>query len=286
VKLEILLSANYKLLSFEALLKRTKLRTNYICSMTDIILLCLFALVAGFIDAIAGGGGLIQLPAYFIFMPGFSTASLFGSNKFAGFSGTLTSTIQYLKKVKAEWKLILPSLFVACIASLCGARMISLFDKEKIAPVVVVFLILMLIHTLFNRHSGLVDQRELVSKRRTAWLLPLCAAVIGFYDGFFGPGAGSLLMFVFIVFLKFDFLHAALHTKIFNCITNVGALVYFIVQKEVRYEVAIPVAVCNAAGNYIGTKVALKKGSTLIRTIYILMVTALIIKLAYDYFLR
>jgi uncharacterized protein len=254
--------------------------------MTELILLCLFALIAGFIDAIAGGGGLIQLPAYFIFMPSFSTASLFACNKFGGFSGTLTSTIQYLKKVKAEWKIILPSLFVAGFASLGGARLVSLFDKEKIAPVVVVLLVLMLIHTLFNRHSGLVDRRELVSKKKIAWLLPLCAAVIGFYDGFFGPGAGSLLMFVFIVFLKYDFLHAAVHTKIFNCVTNIGALLFFIVQKEVRYEVAIPVAICNAAGNYIGTKVALKKGSALIRTIYIVMVTALILKLAYDYFLK
>jgi uncharacterized membrane protein YfcA len=252
----------------------------------ELILLCCFALIAGFIDAIAGGGGLIQLPAYFILMPGFSTASLFGSNKFAGFSGTVMSTVQYLREVKAEWKIIYPSLFVACISALAGARMVSLFRKENIAPVVVALLILMLLHTLFNSTSGLVDQREKVSPRKVAWMLPLCVAVIGFYDGFFGPGAGSLLMFVFISLLKFDFLNAAAHTKIFNCITNVGALIFFIANKNVHYDVAIPVAVCNMGGSYIGVKMALRKGSRLIRFIYITMVLLLIGKIAYDYILK
>ncbi|MEP7264507.1 MAG: TSUP family transporter [Bacteroidota bacterium] len=254
--------------------------------MDNLILLCILALVAGFIDAIAGGGGLIQLPAYFILMPGFSTASLFGSNKFGGFSGTLMSTIQYLRKVKAEWKMIWPSLLVAGFSALAGARLVSLFDKEKLAPIVVTLLVLMLIYTLFNKTTGMKDERHLVSKRKIAWLLPLSACIIGFYDGFFGPGAGSLLMFVFISFLRFDFLNAAVHTKIFNCVTNIGALIYFIIQKEVRYEVAIPVAVCNMAGSYIGVKMALKKGSALIRTIYIAMVLVLIGKLGYDYLLK
>lgn len=252
----------------------------------ELFLLCCFALVAGFIDAIAGGGGLIQLPAYFILMPGFSTASLFGSNKFAGFSGTLMSTIQYLRKIKAEWKMIFPALIVACISALAGARMVSYFHKEDIAPLVVVLLLIMLFYTLFNKTSGLVDEREKISASRIAWLLPLSAAVIGFYDGFFGPGAGSLLMFVFISFLKFDFLSAAAHTKIFNCITNVGALAYFIATDNVRYEAAIPVAICNVAGSYVGVKMALKKGSGLIRFIYIVMVVALIGKIAYDYLLK
>jgi uncharacterized protein len=251
--------------------------------MNELLLLCLFALLAGFIDAIAGGGGLIQLPAYFILMPGFSTASLFGSNKFAGFSGTLMSAFQYLKKVKADWKLISPSLFIAGLSAWGGAMLVSLFDKEKLVPIVVVLLVLMLIYTVFNKTTGMTDERHLVSRKKMLWLLPVSAAIIGFYDGFFGPGAGSLLMFVFISFLRFDFLNAAAHTKIFNCVTNIGALLFFIIQKEVRYEVAIPVAICNVAGSYLGVKMALKKGSALIRTIYIIMVTALISKLMYDY---
>ena len=254
--------------------------------MTELVLLCFLALIAGFIDAIAGGGGLIQLPAYFILMPNFSTASLFGSNKFAGFSGTLMSTIQYLKKVKAEWKLIMPSLFVAGLSALAGARLVSLFDKEKLAPVIVVLLIAMLIYTVMNSSTGIQDRREEVSKKRISWILPLSAAIIGFYDGFFGPGAGSLLMFVFISFLKYDFLHAAVHTKIFNLVTNVGALLYFVVQGEVHYDVAIPVAVCNVTGSYLGAKLAISKGSGLIRVIYIMMVVVLISKIVYDYIIK
>ncbi len=254
--------------------------------MTELVLLCFLALIAGFIDAIAGGGGLIQLPAYFILMPNFSTASLFGSNKFAGFSGTLMSTIQYLKKVKAEWKLIMPSLFVAGLSALAGARLVSLFDKEKLAPVIVVLLIAMLIYTVMNSSTGIQDRREEVSKKRISWILPLSAAIIGFYDGFFGPGAGSLLMFVFISFLKYDFLHAAVHTKIFNLVTNVGALLYFVVKGEVHYDVAIPVAVCNVTGSYLGAKLAISKGSGLIRVIYIMMVVVLISKIVYDYIIK
>lgn len=254
--------------------------------MTELVLLCFLALIAGFIDAIAGGGGLIQLPAYFILMPHFSTASLFGSNKFAGFSGTLMSTIQYLKKVKAEWKLIVPSLFVAGVSALAGARLVSLFDKEKLAPVIVILLIAMLIYTVLNKSTGIEDRREEVSKRKISWILPLSAAIIGFYDGFFGPGAGSLLMFVFISFLKYDFLHAAVHTKIFNLVTNVGALLYFVVQGEVHYDVALPVAVCNVTGSYIGAKLAISKGSGLIRVIYIMMVVVLISKIVYDYIIK
>ena len=139
--------------------------------MNELILLCLFALLAGFIDAIAGGGGLIQLPAYFILMPGFSTASLFGSNKFAGFSGTLMSAYQYLKKVKVDWKLITPSLFIAGLSAWGGARLVSLFDKEKLAPIVVVLLVLMLIYTIFNKTTGMTDERHLVSGKKILWLL-------------------------------------------------------------------------------------------------------------------
>lgn len=252
----------------------------------ELIFLCFFALIAGFIDAFAGGGGLIQLPAYFIFMPHFSTASLFGSNKFAGFSGTLVSTIQYLKKVKCEWRLFTPALIAAGIASIAGARLVSLFDKEKIVPVVVVLLVLIFIYTITNKNAGIKDERHSVSKSKTKKRLPFFGGFIGLYDGFFGPGAGSLMMFAFIRFLRFDFLSAAAHTKIMNLVTNLGALGFFIATGNVRYDVAVPVAICNVAGSYLGVKLAIRKGSALIRRIYILVVIALIMKLAWDYLMQ
>jgi uncharacterized membrane protein YfcA len=252
----------------------------------SLILICAFALLAGFVDAIAGGGGLIQLPALFIFAPQLPTASLFGTNKFAGFSGTVVSTYQYIKSVKAEWKLIISSLFVAAFSALAGAHYVSRFSKDKIAPVVALLLVVMLIYSVIKKKKGITDEHLLVSRKKAVVILTIAAAVIGFYDGFFGPGAGSLLMFVFISLLRFDFLHAALHTKLFNLVTNLGALCLFVYNNNVVYHIAVPVAICNVSGSYFGVKLALNKGSRLIRLVYLVVVSALIIKLVYDYILK
>ncbi len=254
--------------------------------MTALIILCFLGFAAGFVDAIAGGGGLIQLPAYFILMPHFTIAQLLGSNKLGGFSGTFVSTIQYLRKIKVDWKLILPALFVAGISALLGAQLVSYLDKDKMAPIVVAVLIVMLIYTSLNKQTGIVNTHLAISPEKVKWILLCAACLIGLYDGFFGPGAGSMLMFVFVTLLGFDFLSAAAHTKVFNCITNIGALAFFIVHGDVRYEVAIPVAVCNIAGNYFGSALALKKGSPFIRIIYIVVVSALIAKIVFDYFIK
>ena len=133
---------------------------------------------------------------------------------------------------------------------------------------------------------GTVDDRKIVSRKQQQWILFISSCVIGFYDGFFGPGAGSLLMFVFVGLLHFDFLSAAAHTKVFNCVTNIGALLFFMVHGDVQYAIAIPVAACNITGNYLGSKLAIRKGSPLIRTIYIFVVLGLILKLTYDYLIK
>ena len=254
--------------------------------MTSLVLLCIFGFIAGFVDAIAGGGGLIQLPAYFILMPHFTIAQLLGSNKLGGFSGTFVSTVQYLRKIKVDWKLILPALIVAAISALIGAQLVSYLEKERMAPFVVVLLVVMLVYTSINKQTGLINKSATINPVKVKWTLLIAACLIGLYDGFFGPGAGSMLMFVFISLLGFDFLNAAANTKVFNCVTNIGALAFFILHGDVVYEVAVPVALCNVAGNYFGSALALKKGSPFIRVIYIVVVSALIAKIVYDYFLK
>lgn len=249
-------------------------------------LLCLFAFVAGFIDAIAGGGGLIQLPAYFILMPGFSITQLLGSNKLGGFSGTFVATLQYLKKTKVDWKKILPALIIAAISAISGARCVSYLDKDSMAPFVVAVLVIMLMYTMFNKQSGLVDNNRSVDSTKFQVILIIASFLIGFYDGFFGPGAGSMLMFVFISLLRFDFLGAATYTKVFNCITNIGALAFFIYNGDVVYHVAIPVAIFNMTGNYIGAKISIKKGSTFIKTAYLIVVSMMIARIFYQYFIN
>lgn len=259
---------------------------SFAAGMTAILLLCFFAFIAGFVDAIAGGGGLIQLPAYFILMPHFTITQLLGSNKLGGFSGTLVATIQYLRKIKVNWKIIFPALLVAGLSALVGAQCVSFLNKEKLAPFVVMVLILILVYTALNKQTGISDAKPVVSAGRFQLILLFAAFIIGFYDGFFGPGAGSLLMFVFISLLHFDFLNAAAYTKVFNCVTNVGALAFFIFHGDVVYHVAIPVALCNVAGNYFGSALAIKKGSPFIRVIYIVVVSALIVKMIYDYYIK
>ena len=255
-------------------------------NMDTLLVLCLFGFIAGFVDAIAGGGGLIQLPAYFILMPQLTIAQLLGSNKLGGFSGTFVSTIQYLKEVSVQWRMIVPSLIAAGICSLAGAQCVSFLNKEKLAPFIIVLLIIMLVQTSFNRKLGMEDKSKTINPKKQQVILFISSCIIGLYDGFFGPGAGSLLMFVFIGLLHFDFLSAAAHTKVFNCVTNIGALLFFIVHGDVQYAIALPVAACNVTGNYLGSKLAIKKGSTLIRTIYIFVVIGLIAKLSYDYLFR
>lgn len=254
--------------------------------MTEIILLCIFAFLAGFVDAIAGGGGLIQLPAYFILMPHFTITQLLGSNKLGGFSGTFVATLQYLKNTKVDWKKIFPAMLVAAFAALVGAQCVSYLDKERMAPFVVSILVIMLFYTVMKKESGIVDEKKTISLRKFQIILVSAALIIGFYDGFFGPGAGSMLMFVFISLLRFDFLGAAAYTKVFNCITNVGALAFFMYHGDVVYQVAIPVAIFNAAGNYIGAHISIKRGSPFIKTVYIIVVAVLIVKIFYDYFIK
>ena len=249
-------------------------------------LLCLFAFIAGFIDAIAGGGGLIQLPAYFILMPQFTITQLLGSNKLGGFSGTFVAALKYLKNTKVNWKKIFPAMIVAAVSALAGARCVSYLDKERMAPFVVAILVIMLAYTMFNRQTGIVDKSESINSRKFQIILIIAAFLIGFYDGFFGPGAGSMLMFVFISLLRFDFLGAAAHTKVFNCITNIGALLFFIYNGDVVYHVAIPVAIFNVAGNYIGAHISIKRGSPFIKTVYLIVVLLLIARIFYQYFIK
>ena len=136
------------------------------------------------------------------------------------------------------------------------------------------------------RPSNFKIKSKNVNNRKFQIILIIAAFIIGFYDGFFGPGAGSMLMFVFISLLRFDFLGAAAHTKVFNCITNIGALLFFIVNGDVVYHVAIPVAIFNVAGNYIGTHISIKKGSPFIRTVYLVVVLMLIARIFYQYFIK
>jgi uncharacterized membrane protein YfcA len=246
-------------------------------------LMFILAFAAGFIDAVVGGGGLIQLPALFILFSGLPVPTLMGTNKFAGFSGTALATSRYLKQTNVPWKSIFPAILTSIVFSFLGARVISHIHKDDIKMIVLGLLIIVAIYTFFKKEFGLHHAPKL-NALKTAVYSALTGAVLGFYDGFFGPGTGSFLIVVFISLFGFNFLIASASAKLVNCATNISALSYFIISGQINYPLAISVAVFNMAGSFIGSKMAIKKGSAFVRTFFLIIVSGMILKFAWDVF--
>lgn len=251
--------------------------------MMSVIILCVFAFAAGFVDAVAGGGGLIQLPAMFILQPHLSLAQTLATNKTASFAGTSVAAMRYIKKVDIDWKHLSPVILSAMAASFAGALMVSFIHKEQFMPFIIAALVLVLAYTILKRELGLHHRVKPLSQMRYMVYAVGTGGILGLYEGLIGPGTGSFLLFAFITLFGYDFLHASANAKIINVSANIGALMFFIAKGFVVWSIAIPVAACNMLGNYIGAHVAIKKGSAFIRVFFIIMALALIIKLSYDY---
>src|SRR4051812_5456775 len=244
-------------------------------------LMFILAFSAGFIDSVVGGGGLIQLPALLILFAGLPIPTLMGTNKFAGFSGTALATTRYLKQTNVPWKSIWPAIVSALIFSCLGARVVSHVHKEDIKIIVLCLLVIVAIYTFFKKEFGLHHAPKL-NVLKTAVYSFLTGAILGFYDGFFGPGTGSFLIVVFISLFGFNFLIASASAKLVNCATNISALTYFIITGQIDYPLAISITVFNMAGSFLGAKMAIKKGSAFVRTFFLIIVTGMILKFGYD----
>jgi uncharacterized membrane protein YfcA len=249
----------------------------------DIIILLIFAFFAGFIDSMAGGGGLIQLPALFIFQPHLGLAQTLATNKLISVCGTSMATRQYLKRIKIDWPLMRTGVLLAFIGSFFGAMTASRFNKDSFTPFIITALLLVFVHTILNKQSGMHAGKPL-PPAKAYWFIALMGAAIGFYDGLVGPGTGSFLIFLFVTLFGLDFLHASANAKIINLTTNIAALVFFIPSGYVVWEIAIPLALANVGGSMLGSRLALKKGSAFVRVIFIVVVSALILKLCWDHF--
>lgn len=248
----------------------------------DLVIILLFAFVAGFTDAIVGGGGLIQLPALILFMSQYSIPSLMGTNKLSGFSGTVLASIKYHNLVKINYKLLLPGIFSAIIFSFFGAWMVTLLNKELIKPIIFVLLVIVFFYTLFKKNIGQYN-KPIEENRNKYFYSALVGMFLGFYDGFFGPGTGSFLILIYISVFGMEFLMASAHAKIINIATNISALLFFIVSGNIVYKIALPLAASNMLGSYLGAKMAFKKGNFFIRKFYLIMVLLLILKFVYDW---
>lgn len=243
--------------------------------------LCGFAFLAGFIDSVAGGGGLVQVPALFILMPTVPAPTLLGTNKFASIWGTLFAFFQYARRMPVEWRATLPTCAAALAFGFIGARTVAHVPAEFLRPLVLVLLVAVLAYTLWKKDLGALHAPKLTHAGQL-WMGLATGAAIGFYDGFFGPGTGSFLIIAFVGLFGFSFLAASASAKAVNVITNGAALAYFVTHGNVLYEVAAPMAACNVAGSFVGTRLALKLGSRFVRIVFIVVVSALIARYAWD----
>ena len=247
----------------------------------NLLALVLAAFVAGAIDAVVGGGGLIQIPALFAVHPGESAATLFGTNKCASVMGTASATWRYARQVSMPWRTIMPAAIAAFALSYLGAAAVAWLPKNAIRPMILVLLIFAAVYTLKRKDFGLEHRPAHTGHRELVYAL-LLGGAIGFYDGFFGPGTGSFLIFLFIRFFGFDFLHASAGAKVVNVATNLAALAYFVPNGYVLPLLAAMMALSNVSGSLAGTWLALKYGSGFIRRVFLFVVGVLILKFAWD----
>jgi len=245
-----------------------------------LLLLALFATSAGFVDAVVGGGGLIQVPALFSFIPNGSAAALFGTNKIAAVSGTFFAARRYIREVDLNWQILLPALVGAASFSWLGAATVSVLPRQLAQPLVLVMLLVVAYATLRKKDLGAVHAPRLNFAQQRFFGL-LTGAALGFYDGFFGPGTGAFLIFIFVRFFGYDFLHASASSKVVNMMTNFAALLFFIPAGEFFFLAAVVMAVCNVAGAWIGAHLAVKKGSEFVRRFFLVVLAVLIAKMAF-----
>ena len=250
-----------------------------------LIILCIAAFFAGFVDAIVGGGGLIQTPVALILLPNLAVSTLIGSLKIPAFSGTAFAARQYLKKVQMNWKLLSIMAVIAFCAAFLGSNLLTKVHNDFMKPLLLLVLTLIAIYTFTKKNFGQHQAKNLSNKKQVV-LAVFMSICIGFYDGFIGPGTGSFLVLAFVSVLGFDFLHASANAKMVNLATNFGSICLFIIKGKIIWAIAIPMAVCNAFGGFIGAKIAIKKGNGFIRIFFLIVVIGTLLRFGYDVFFK
>ena len=249
----------------------------------EIILLCIAAFLAGFTDAISGGGGLIQTPAALILLPQYPAVTVIGSLKLPASCGTFIAAIQYARKIKLNVAMIAVLIVIAFAAAFAGSKLLTLVSNGFIKPFLLVVLIGVAIYTYSNKKFGVHIEKDHSMSQQWSRAI-LISLVLGFYDGFIGPGAGSFMMLCFITLLGYDFLTSSAHTKMVNLASNFGSLVFFIISGKILYAIALPMAACNALGGLLGARLAILKGNAFIRMFFLVVVIIVIIRFAWDVF--
>ena len=249
-------------------------------STATLLLVLLAALTAGFVDAVVGGGGLVQLPALLL-VPGLSPVQALATNKLASILGTTTSAVTFYRRARPDLRTALPMAAVALVSSFAGASIAALLPADVFKPVIVLALVAIGAFTLLRPSLGEVTALRHTGRRHHGVAAGV-GAVIGFYDGVLGPGTGSFLVFAMVSLLGYDFLAASAKAKIVNCATNLGALLFFVPYGSVFWGLGLLMGVANMLGGYVGARTATARGSRFIRIAFLVVVTALIGRLGWD----
>jgi uncharacterized membrane protein YfcA len=250
----------------------------------ELLLVSAASLLAGFVDSIVGGGGLILVPSLFAVFPTAPPATLFGTNKGASVWGTGLATVQYSRRVSLPWRALLPAAVTALLAAFAGAWLVTVVSPALLRKVLPGLLVLLLVYTLAKKDLGQAHTPRFEGRKEKLALAAI-GGLVGFYDGFFGPGTGSFFVFLLVRVAGYDFLHASASAKLLNTASNLAALVLFAWIGHVWWHLVLAMALSNMLGSIAGTHLALKHGAGFVRIVFMVVVTALIAKTSWDAFL-
>lgn len=245
-----------------------------------VALLLLAAVLAGFIDAVVGGGGLVQLPALLL-VPGIAPVQALATNKLGSICGTITSSITYYRRVRPDLRTALPMAALACGGAAGGALCASLLPAAVFRPVIVVALLAVAVYTITRPSLGEETALRFSGRRHLA-AAGGAGLGIGFYDGILGPGTGSFLVFALVGLMGYAFLEASAKAKIVNFATNLGALLVFVPQGAVLWGLGLAMGVANLLGGYLGARTAIARGSRFVRVFFLVVVGALVLRLGWQ----
>jgi uncharacterized protein len=249
--------------------------------LSVVLLLCLAAGFAGWIDAVSGGGGLVQIPALLILLPGASPAQILATNKLSSICGTSVAAATYYRRVLPDLRTALPMAGIALVGAALGALCASLISVDVFRPLVLILVVLVAAYVLLHPQVG--EEQSLRWAGRRHHIAAAAGGLgLGFYDGIFGAGTGSFLLFLLVGLLGYSFLQASATARIVNLATNIGALAIFAVQGAPMWRLGLLMGSCNVAGGWLGAHTAIRRGSGFVRVVFLVVVAALAIRLSYD----
>ena len=238
---------------------------------------------AGFVDSIAGGGGLIQLPALLIGLPKTDTVTVLGTNKLGSVFGTTTAAALYRRQIKPDLRVLAAMAAPAFVGSAIGASLASRIPTQSMRPIVLVLLVVVAIYTWLKPDLGKIELLRHAPKQRIQISIA-AGLIIGFYDGIFGPGTGSFLMLILVVSLGYAFITASAIAKVVNVSTNVGAILIFGLHGAIIWQLGLILGAANVTGAIFGSRLAIRGGSVLVRKVFLVVTLALILKVGIDTF--